>query len=172
MGFVTSCFVTYGDRTSSNITRLTQDTCKLPAKHVLLFFDGEPIDFKYDKIGLVEAEGAENVSNEKVLDYLKYEAWKNCADAIIKVKPGYKDREQGTLFDKDSERVYASKVFSGLAVRIQRDSTYKEHIDTAFVSRVRKDDEQANKKTSNQTGFSFLSAIICIVVVIVVVATK
>lgn len=166
------CAMTYGDNTFTSITRLQTDTCNYRANNVLLYFEGERLDFEYEKIGLVEATAGIDASNEKVLNHLKYEAWSNCADAIINVKQSYKNRETGTLIDsKDSKMNYSSTVFSGLAVKIKTD-TLRMSTDTLFIQKVRNEFAERNKKTSEQITLSILGLLAGVVLLIVYFSVK
>jgi hypothetical protein len=158
---LSSCLVSYGDTTSSSIVADAPAPCTRRADRVQLFYDGEPVNFRYERVGLVEAQGEQFASNDKVMDFLRYKAWHNCADAIIAVRKNYKDRTSGTLFDSsENETNYSAPVFSGIAVRIVRDSTfealYPSVPDTSFVSRVRGQVRKDIKRSDNQLMGSLL----------------
>jgi len=169
---LTSCSVTHGDYISSSLTRLSNDSCVCFANSIPLYFENEKINFEYDKIGFVEAISAEYSSNEAVLNHLKYQAWKNCANAIIDIKISYKERETGLLFsDKESQRYYTSTVFTGLAVKIKNDSLINQ-VDTVFVQKVREDYQELNQEMSEQLTVSFIGTIGCIILVIIMLYNK
>ncbi len=51
---------------------------------IALLFEGEPLNFSYSKIGLVELTG--NQSGQTVLSNFKYQAWKNGGNALLLIK--------------------------------------------------------------------------------------
>ena len=64
---------------------IQQDSCPQGSDRMYLFFEGEPIDYTYKKLGIVEAEAGNSVSTWQMLNCLKYEAWNNCANAVIAI---------------------------------------------------------------------------------------
>lgn len=123
--FLHSC--TYGNYASSQYTPITESNCEQKASDMHLFFKDEPLDFKYYKIGLVEAQAGQFSRNSLVLDYLKNEAWQNCANAIIHLDDDFRLRESGYLFeDEEDEDLYDAKVYKGIAVYIEKDSAFYE----------------------------------------------
>lgn len=170
--FLSSCLVTYNDFTSSTITKLAEVKCKNPANQIGLYFEGEPIRFQYEKIGLVEAKGAPNASNGNVLDHLKFAAWTNCANAIINIKQGYKNEQTGLIFDSQTQkRNFSATVFSGLAVRIISDSIPLQ-TDTLFATRVRKELNSEDNQYTTQVIVSLLLGISAVVACIYLILNQ
>ena len=126
---------------TGQFARLSNVPCLEKPNHVHLFFGGETIDFDYEKVGFVEAGGEGQDSNATTLNYLKYQAWQHCADAVIQVEKNYKYREESS--SDRSGGVYSDAVFTGVAVKVQRDSAfiakYERRTDTTFAAFVRKE---------------------------------
>lgn len=108
--------------------------------YVLLFFEGEKIDFEYTRIGIIETEGKTTNTNTDVVNFMKYNAWDMGADAIINVKDNYRVRETHFSEGEVIRSIYDVKVYSGLAVRIHNDSAfyarYSTPADTSFIDYV------------------------------------
>lgn len=172
LAFLSSCMVTYGDNNYSRITKVNEIECVDKAERMYLFFEGEPIDYTYERIGLVEANGNRFTSNDLVMDYLKYEAWNACANAIINIKRDFKTREEGSMLDdEDDTDFYDATVYSGLAVRIDTDtefiSKYGNGLDTSFRQAVANDMNQQIKESNTQATASVVLLVLGIMVAIV-----
>ena len=118
------CAMRVGHHNRASYTSLNNITYESRSENVLAFYEGSPPTEPYIQLGIVEAEGNKYASNDQMLNYLKYEALQNGADAIINVKKYYKGRETGTAFDtivdKNHKReVYESLVMEGLAIRFK-----------------------------------------------------
>lgn len=138
-----SCF-TYGEFTQSQYQSITSSRCDERSSTMHLFFDQNTIPFSYEKVGIVEAQGRAFASYEEVLDYLQYQAWKNCGNALLAIRSGYMDRVQGSFFiDNYTEEVYESKHFEAIAIRVDKDDTFLNMYgygeDMSFIDRVEKD---------------------------------
>ena len=148
MVYATSC-MPYGTLTQVNYTQLQKSPCAEKSNRIYLFFKGEQYDFNYEKIGLIEVNGRAYANEAEVLDYMKKKAWEQCADAIINIEIGETTRESGISFVEETEEVYRSKMYRGIAVNIYEDSTFfkKYYIpaDTSFVERVNKKHEKISK---------------------------
>lgn len=157
---LTSCLVTYGDTTDSYYSSLTDTQCSKRASTVYTFFEGEELDFSYTKLGTVEVEGEQGASNKTLIDHLKNKAWINCANAIINIKSDFKIREQGMLFNEESEEVYHSKYYSAIAVRVDIDDNflrkYGKGDSLSFNKRVNEHQEKQSKRTGNQFAGSVI----------------
>jgi hypothetical protein len=91
--------------------------CTTPTVEVQLFFEGESINFQYEKIGLIEVQ-ADYLGNETdQLNRLKALAKSKCCDAIIGVKKGYVTRETGLVFTNEPAKKFEAVSFSGVAVQ-------------------------------------------------------
>lgn len=111
----------YGHSVVQNFTPLdtTAKTinCETPPQNIELVFDGEKVNFEYDKVGLIEVQG-ESFSNDKeVLEKIKALAKTNCCDAIINLKRDRTNRESGLLFTTEYDHNYSAITFHGIAVR-------------------------------------------------------
>ncbi|UPT69598.1 MAG: hypothetical protein M0D53_10495 [Flavobacterium sp. JAD_PAG50586_2] len=111
----------YGHSVVQNFTLLdaTAKTinCETPPQNIELVFDGEKVNFEYDKVGLIEVQG-ESFSNDKeVLEKIKALAKTNCCDAIINLKRDRTNRESGLLFTTEYDHSYSAITFHGIAVR-------------------------------------------------------
>ncbi|MEO9964936.1 MAG: hypothetical protein ABJF11_04055 [Reichenbachiella sp.] len=164
--------ITYGNFTKSQLISVTEYQCSNKSDTLNIFFEGETIDFEYDQIGLVKVEGKRYTNDQQVLDHLKFQAWKNCADAIINVSIGSTIREQGLLFDVESDDQYASTVFTGLAVRIRKDTTFS-HQNYPYTTRdtfVKTVKSELKKESDNSTAEVALSIVGLTALVIFVAA--
>ncbi len=133
----TSCFV--GLSSNSHFTYLNEQKKELYLKNeenekinkitkpeitkeqidaVLLFVEGEKVNFEFEKVGLIEIQGAENSYEEDLIYDIKKEAVRRDCDAIINFSKNYTNRESGILFSKEPLKSYSSKTFGGIAVKI------------------------------------------------------
>lgn len=128
---LTSC---YGYYTAAKFVDLTdnktafsskdEEACLKSDVEVKLYFDGEPINFEYERIGLIEANGASSANDKEVIEELKKEAKRKCCDAVIGIRNSQVQREQGLLFitDEKDEYKYKSITYSGIEVKIKQKS--------------------------------------------------
>lgn len=171
-----SCLVTYGDTISRQYTLLKPDTTNLVPmnKPIPVYFDGEPINFPYVKIGLVEVKGDQFSNTSDLINHLKYEAFKNGGDAVIAVKDGYTTRQSGLLFSKTPPAEYSSHVYTGIAVKL--DEQHKTQPgstgDIEYITRVQAYDAKCAKSNNNRFTASIVLTFVLIGAVIYVVATK
>ncbi|WP_299674192.1 hypothetical protein [uncultured Tenacibaculum sp.] len=108
----------YGYVTSVDYTAIKNENCNEKPKLMYLFFEGEELPFNYEKLGVLEVEGERYASNSEVLEELKREAWGKCANGLIKINSGYKEREQGVVFVSETEETYRAKFYTAIAVKI------------------------------------------------------
>ncbi len=87
---------------SPNLHLLEKPIATKKADKIYLFFQGEPIDFNYRKIGLIESQGHRYANNALKLDIMKYQAWNNYANAIINISDGLKPIETRRIMDSVS----------------------------------------------------------------------
>ncbi len=152
-----SCFVYYGNDNQREFAKLSKEPCNEKPKNVAIYLEGEKIDFEYEKIGFVEALGNAEATNEDVINNLRYEAWSNCANAVINVKKSYIRREAGTLTtSRFYEDTYNANYFSGIAVKIKTDTNNIE-ADTSFVQIVIIKDKAHNEKSQDALNYSFFT---------------
>ena len=82
-----------------------------------LYFEGEPITFEYEKIGLIEVHGASSDNDADVILLLKKLASEKCCNAVIGIKKGNTVRESGLAFVEKNEYTYNSTTYFGVGVR-------------------------------------------------------
>lgn len=148
----------YEDLVQSRITRTDTMECRGKPSRVYLFFEGEPINFNYKRVGLVEVRTENQVNRETMLNRMKYEAWQNCADGIINIKEEHRF-EPYTYYGGRGyyNRTYYTEVwvYTGIAVRINRDPVfighYGQEADTTFVQIV-KNQQRTKVRSGEQVG--------------------
>jgi hypothetical protein len=123
--FLNSCVGPYGDDFRQSTVKTNIDSCFNYPKNVFLFFEPEPIKFSYTSKCFVEVISNEFPQHDEMINRLKYQAYSNCANAIVNIKVSYVNREAGDYNDPKSKHTYLAKVYSGLAVKINSDSLYK-----------------------------------------------
>lgn len=92
-----------------------------------LYFVGEPINFEYERVGLVEAVGASGDDEKMLMKELRSSAKARCCDAVIGIRKGNKIENQGNLlidiagsFTKDNKptnTTYNATILTGIAVK-------------------------------------------------------
>lgn len=119
--FLPSC---YGYHVVEHFTPLeSARQCDYQPEGVFLFFDGEPTDFRYERIGTISVLGTPTTTGAENLNRLKTLASDHCADAVIGVQMGHANRAVGSYLD-DGEGNFPANEVRGLAVRIKRDSVF------------------------------------------------
>lgn len=121
-GYYTAAkFVDLTDRKTA-LTSKEEEACLKSDIDVKLFFEGEPINFEYERVGLIEANGASSANDKEVIDELKKEAKRKCCDAVIGIRNSQVQREEGLLFitEEKDEYKYKSITYSGIAVKIKQ----------------------------------------------------
>lgn len=111
----------YGHSVVQNFTPLdaTAKTinCETPPQNVELVFEGEKVNFEYEKIGVIEIEGESFSTDKEVMEKIVKLAKTKCCDAIINLKRDRTNRESGLLFTTEYDRKYSAITFHGIAVR-------------------------------------------------------
>lgn len=149
---LSSCGVTFP---RTGYTSLQKVKCEKKPDYIHLYFQGEKVDFEYEKIGMIEVVSGRSESNDKMLDYLKYRAWLHCADAVINVRHDYKST---TSSSGDDITTTEEKIFFGLAVKLVVDTATALPADTSFVNTVKTDEINRDKIRQNRvTGAAVLS---------------
>lgn len=170
IGLFSKC-VSYGNTTVSQYTPIKNTPCNQPPSNFYLFFEGESLDFKYEKVGLVETDGEEYAKTEDMINNLSYKAWNNCANGLINIKHEIREREKGRTFDSTSTEIYNSQHYSAVAINIDTDSTFlAKHgsgIDTTFVQNVKAYNNQVSKDDTQELTASFLGGLLGVVLIIV-----
>lgn len=169
---LTGCALTSGEFNTTEFAKLSSAPCIDKPTNVELFFEDEKIDFEYEKVGFIETTGDNRTKNETMLNQLKYEAYKNCADAVISIKREYNAREQGTVYNNDTKEIYSAVIFTGIAVKIKQDSAFiaandQTRVDTTFLNTVKKEKIKNSKEITKQMGFSLVSVTLAIVFLLV-----
>ncbi|MFC4817264.1 hypothetical protein [Flavobacterium sp. GCM10023249] len=95
----------------------TVENCEKTDMEVSLYFESEPINFEYEKIGLIEVQGSDYHNDLDVINKLKALSKSKCCDAIIGIKKNYVIRDSGFLFDKEPLEKYSAITYSGIAVK-------------------------------------------------------
>ncbi|MEY4927210.1 MAG: hypothetical protein RI894_1646 [Bacteroidota bacterium] len=169
--FLSSCSVLeIGTDVQANLARTSSINCNGAQTHVNLFFEGENTDFNYQTIGYVQITGNERVSNDELLQELKYQAWNGCANAIINVKISYKTREVymlGQDYSKNPPRYYSAPVISGVAIHLaDRDlpANAFHGVDTSFLRLHRDKEALAQKNLEGETNVAVITGILSAVV--------
>ena len=113
--FLNSCSIGYSvDR---NFTPLSTLNCESTPENVVLFFEGEKIDFEYEKIGLIEIQGQYSSTDTELIEEVKKMAKSKCCDIVINLKKSYVYRDKKLLFTDVPNEKYTSIVYNGIAVR-------------------------------------------------------
>ena len=153
-------------QTFGTITLLNTVDCQEKAQSILLYFQGEPIAFEYDKIGLIEVDGAQYASDEEILNYMKYYAWENCANAVINIEVDYKTKVENRY--EEEKEYYDAKIYRGLAVKIDKETLvgkrYLETSDLGFVDFVNQDREQNSRVSVAGFVIGLLIVVIAVIV--------
>lgn len=110
-----SCSVGY--EVSKTFTPITALNCDTITSKVNLYFEGEKIDFEYEKIGLIEIQGNYSSKDVDLIEEVKKIASSKCCDAVINLKKNYIDRDKKLLFTDVPDEKYTSTVYNGIAVR-------------------------------------------------------
>lgn len=114
IGLLTSCL---GYSTYAKFTPLSNEVkCEAKPTEVELYFEGETINFEYEKVGLIEAKGGYTDNEKEIIPALKKEAANKCCNAIIGLKKGYLTEEMGILFTTEKPEKYQAIVYNGIAV--------------------------------------------------------
>lgn len=110
-----SCSV--GLEVSKTFTPLTTLNCDTIPSKVELYFEGEKIDFEYEKIGLIEIQGNYSSKDSELIEEVKKLASSKCCNAVINLKKNYVDRDKKLLFTDVPDEKYTSMVYNGIAIR-------------------------------------------------------
>jgi hypothetical protein len=114
---LTSCL---GYHSKEIFTPLKEDfkaDCTTQPPEVQLLFEGEPVDFIYEKVGLIEVQAEYTGKELDQLKKLTALAKSKCCDAVIGIKKGYVTREMGLVFTTEPNQSYEAVSFTGIAVK-------------------------------------------------------
>ena len=124
----TSCG--YGYSVNQKFTALDEKApeivCPTPPANVDLMFEGEKVDFEYEKVGMIEVQGDQYSNDKEMLEKVKTLTKSKCCDAIINLKRTYTDRQSGLLFSNDYNHDYSAITYHGIAVRKKINNTANE----------------------------------------------
>ena len=153
-----SCLMTYGTYTQTEKTMFHNAPCDKKTDSLYLFFEGEQLNFKYQKLAFLEVKGDENAGTKEVLNEMRLEARNMCANGIININHDVRLRESGRYFDfdEDSKDIYDSKTMTGLAVLIETDSVFlAKHPspikDTSYISEATQENLREDKRSNVET---------------------
>ncbi len=164
-----SCFAPH-EAIKSNYTQLNPQTIVNPKQPIVLFFENEPINYEYQKLGLVEVQGTQFTNTEDNLNHLKYEAWQNGANALINIKNTNKLIQTRVSSSSTLAPTFHNvTVTSAMAVRIN-DSLYHKLIpnktDTLYFSKVSSYNKSETTGLVARLVLGTLCVIACIVIAI------
>ena len=114
-----SLLIGCADSPYSNVMKSNSKDFEQNSGYVDIFFDDLEPKYEYEQIGLVEYVEDETVNEKFMFNRFKYEAWKQGADAIIRVKKEQRHREYYEPFKKghDKKERYVTAAFTGIAVK-------------------------------------------------------
>lgn len=123
--FAAGCKSYLPHQANTSIIKSNQKPCATKSTEVKVFMAIEEIKFKYHQIGVVEFHSNYNAHKEAKIDYLKNEAWMNCADAIINISSDYKYGVAVKIIkDKDFYQNYQSQTDTSFAAYVKKDQAY------------------------------------------------
>ena len=130
--------------------------CQSKPDRVAIYFEDEPLDFRYQKVGFIEIRTGPYTELRDIMDHIRYEARDHCANAVILVK-----REIETYFDgsDDQERV----IVTGLAVTANLPEIED---DGLFVSRIEEEIAVQNANSGNATAGGFMALVIVVMALV------
>jgi len=142
----------------ASYTPISKIGCNEKATKIHAFFQGETINFEYEKVGLLELR--ENfINHSEAYDILKYVAWNNCANGIINLREEYV-----SVYNSSTETYENIKYYKGIAVKIDVNSDYfKKHAqenDLSFVGAVEKTNERVTESGRTQIGLGLFAVVI------------
>ena len=154
--FTGACAVTWGcsnnliNNTQRQPERLNVEICQESSNSVDLFFTDDIADFKYTKLAYVKAEANyEDEPAESILNRLKCEARKNCANGIINIRRELKRERVGNQFQDMT-------MYSGIAITVNNEgyntSAYLNAPDASFIPQDVSGKEKENKKRDWANG--------------------
>ncbi|MCE3294465.1 MAG: putative lipoprotein precursor [Crocinitomicaceae bacterium] len=122
-------------------TALGPVNCNGKAQNIFLFFEGENVNFEYQKLGLVRVNFHKE---ELVYQLMKQEAWNACGNALIQVK---KVSEPEVYTDVNGNvNTRTNSYYTGIVVQIDENSAFwekhKTEVDTSFLAYNRNQDEK------------------------------
>ncbi len=130
----------YQVTTHASFAPLSSMDCEVPPAQIHLFFEGEPTNFTYKKLGIIEIIGKRNANLKDMLDHLRYEAWSHCANGVIHIKKEYRAMEGDVDIDYETVDIRNETIYSGIAVNIEMTpefyEKYGEEMNTEFIDKT------------------------------------
>jgi hypothetical protein len=128
-----------GSLIKSDYTATSEDQYKNESGKVDLFFEGAYINRSHKQIGFVEARGNPTSTTKELLSFLKYQAYRNGADAVINIKKETIIDETGYLSGDNPVEIYSSPSFYGIAVKYldSPPDSGLAAVDTSFITQVK-----------------------------------
>ena len=126
--FFTQCgstrYVSYPYKAPISYNSFNNLECLYRPKQVYVFYDGEPINFKYKRLGSMEYLGEPERKGTTAIQYLQHKAWLNCADGIIITNNAIRDVP--TEFDEEDGIIssYKQAHVNAIAVKMEKDSSF------------------------------------------------
>jgi hypothetical protein len=114
---LTSCVGYYSKEIFTPLKSDYKADCVTPPTEVQLLFEGESVNFEYERIGLIEVQAEYTGKEADQLKVLTNLAKAKCCDAVIGIKKGYVVREIGLVFTNETNQTYQAVSFSGIAVK-------------------------------------------------------
>ncbi|MES2680470.1 MAG: hypothetical protein V4635_11315 [Bacteroidota bacterium] len=152
-----SCKV-YNPTMGSSFKKFAAYPCRAKQKNVFLFFENDTVDFKFKKLGSIETFGKASDDEGEITDRLKYTAFQNCANAVIGINTQTVTKNYGGEY-RTGSKTYVSKIYKGVAVRIESDSLYKSNKlgnsqDLSFIKNTIKYTHERKKKAISTAVFA------------------
>ncbi|MEN8927669.1 MAG: hypothetical protein ABF242_08580 [Flavobacteriales bacterium] len=144
---------------SEKIAYVDLECSKTELEEVDLFLVNDSLDFNYEEVGFVKAYGEFYVPDSLILYRLKYSSYSLCANGVVQVKQS-----------KTTKEGVSVKVFSGIAVLIEKDSTY--YSKYPFEEEFDFYDFAVNDYTSEtevMTGFGKVMAVVGIAAAVILI---
>jgi hypothetical protein len=160
-----SCKV-YNPTTGSSFKKFSAYPCRGKQKNVFLFFENDTVNFKFKKLGSIETYGKASDDEGEITNRFKYTAYQNCANAIIGINTQTVTKNYGGEY-RSGSKTYVSKIYKGIAVRIESDSLYKSNKlgnsqDLSFIKNTINYDHEREKKTMRTAVFATVFAAVLV----------
>lgn len=162
--FVTSCSPTYV--INHSVTQEGSQRNPLPpSTGIDVYFEGEPFNFEYERVCLLDVYLSPEVNEANGLSHLKYLAWQNGADAVIAAKKDILTEVRGR---KNYTYTRYKPAYHGIAVRRKinlptGDSLRNFQPDTNYRTVVREDRLRAKQSEKQADVNSALGTVFFIV---------
>ncbi|MBN1984228.1 MAG: hypothetical protein JW795_22060 [Chitinivibrionales bacterium] len=159
--FFVSCLLRHGDMIESSLIPSSKNQYTPNQGGVAVYFENVPPPFAYEQIGLVKAVGAHRDDDRKIIDRLKYEAWKYGADAVMSVKRSTQAREEGYVLEKEEDQTrYDATLYTGVAIKCIDSICPPVEPDSVIIDVVPKQLTVESKTIENQINMSIFAFLI------------